>query len=275
MQFHDLYRFAAGGALGGESGWTAAMVGGAGKFYMGDIDHLPDELTRFGDDMRDKGLLRLPFGRTIFEYRTSGQIGIYWVPCEKSEVVEPPINFIAAWLVIRDRDGKIFELSRFLRPVKEFAGRAAPTVMLCPRPTGILVPRERDDVSEEWKRALENFRQMTLRLVMGGIVALISKSCAIDKVEAPEKLNRQRALRGKPPIFEYHAVTIGQPTQPATTNGGHHASPRMHWRRGHYRHWPAGSDHLIPVAPALVGAAERGFVDKDYIVRLGREGSTT
>lgn len=46
--------------------------------------------------------------------------------------------------------------------------------------------------------------------------------------------------------------------------GGTHASPRLHWRRGHIRHLRSG--RKVPVRPTLVGLAERGFIDKDYAV---------
>lgn len=46
----------------------------------------------------------------------------------------------------------------------------------------------------------------------------------------------------------------------ALANG--HASPRLHWRRGHIRHLPSG---ITWVRPPLVGDGEHGTVINDYV----------
>jgi hypothetical protein len=77
-------------------------------------------------------------------------------------------------------------------------------------------------------------------------------SCAnapVQRVPAPAKLNKKRAKKGKRPFPEYLTLHLERPSVSyATTGSGSHASPRPHWRRGHFhrfklrdggyvRHW--------------------------------------
>ena len=70
----------------------------------------------------------------------------------------------------------------------------------------------------------------------------------VTRVEAPEKLNKARVKRGKPPIPPYWRIEPSGPTilipgavpGPAAAKGGTHASPRPHDRRGHPRHLKGG-----------------------------------
>jgi hypothetical protein len=97
------------------------------------------------------------------------------------------------------------------------------------------------------------------------LAALSSKGPEIRTLPAPEKLNKQRAKKGRPPIFEYRIVEIpAWAKAKAEGLGGTHASPRLHWRRGHVRHFRTGCTTLI--RPCLVGVAENGFIHKDYAV---------
>lgn len=100
---------------------------------------------------------------------------------------------------------------------------------------------------------------------ISALAALSSRGPEIRTLPAPAKLNKQRAKKGKPPLFEYRIVEIpAWAKAKAEGLGGTHASPRLHWRRGHVRHLPAGSTTLV--RPCLVGVAENGFIHKDYAV---------
>jgi Protein of unknown function (DUF2786) len=46
--------------------------------------------------------------------------------------------------------------------------------------------------------------------------------------------------------------------------GGTHASPRLHWRRGHIRRLPSGE--CTQVRPCLVGHKSLGQIEKDYVL---------
>jgi hypothetical protein len=77
-------------------------------------------------------------------------------------------------------------------------------------------------------------------------------SCPVTKVPAPDKLNKQRAARGKQPIPAHYDVNVAayithlraQETAARTLQtgrqGGTHASPVPHYRRAHKRHLRSG-----------------------------------
>jgi len=105
----------------------------------------------------------------------------------------------------------------------------------------------------------------TMQFVVSALAALSSKGPEIHTRPAPKDLNKRRARKGKVPIFEYRIVEIpAWAKAKAEGLGGTHASPRLHWRRGHVRHFRTGCTTLI--RPCLVGAAENGFIHKDYAV---------
>lgn len=77
------------------------------------------------------------------------------------------------------------------------------------------------------------------------------------KTEYSDKLNKKRAKRGLPAIMPYHTVYFEVGGKNYNTDGtevgsGTHASPKMHWRRGHVRKLASGK--LTHVRPCLVNA---------------------
>lgn len=80
----------------------------------------------------------------------------------------------------------------------------------------------------------------------------------------PAKIRRKAERKGnKKPIFEYHVLTI-KPGRTTTNSdyGGHHASPRVHLRRGHRREYKPGK--FTWVQPCVVGSKGKGLIHKDY-----------
>ncbi len=86
-------------------------------------------------------------------------------------------------------------------------------------------------------------------------------------IEPDHALQRRRAQRGKPPLFGYKILVIhpGRVEAKSDTIGGHHASPRVHLRRGHIRRLPTMS---VWVQPCVVGDKRRGVVIKEYRVEV-------
>lgn len=102
---------------------------------------------------------------------------------------------------------------------------------------------------------------------MALIVMLMSKGVTTTAVTPSDKLNKARLKRGKPALRESYVVAIdaGRSHVISHDDGsesditGHtRGSPRMHWRRGHFRTLARGTDaeRVVPVAPALVAANE-------------------
>lgn len=80
-----------------------------------------------------------------------------------------------------------------------------------------------------------------------------------------EKLNKKREKRGKTPFFTYKELTIvANGPAPLDDQGGSHASPRVHLRRGHIRRL---AHKTVWVNAAVVGDKSRGMVSKDYRVQ--------
>jgi len=82
--------------------------------------------------------------------------------------------------------------------------------------------------------------------------------------------NRRKMAAGKPPLYDWHTVVI-EPVRPTarTSNGGTHASPRFHDRRGHIRRLQSGRQ--VWVRPCKVGDPTKGAVFKDYAIADVRE----
>jgi hypothetical protein len=84
---------------------------------------------------------------------------------------------------------------------------------------------------------------------------------------APHKLNKHRVKRGLPSIGEVREIVIHHGKNVYAASGqqrGSHASPRMHWRRGHLRRLPSGE--ITNVRPCLVGSVGEA-VKPSYVVR--------
>lgn len=101
--------------------------------------------------------------------------------------------------------------------------------------------------------------------LMTACCLLTAKEAVVETVEAPAKLNAKREKSGRPPLFEHRTISVPSVAKFGAADG-EHASPRLHWRRGHVRKLPSGT--LAGVRPCLVGLAERGVISKDYLVAL-------
>lgn len=78
--------------------------------------------------------------------------------------------------------------------------------------------------------------------------------------------NAKRVRKGKRPLIEFKLITIDGKKKDALPSipVGSHASPRQHWRRGHYRHYKSGK--VVFIDPMLVGDEKNGKIIKDYAV---------
>jgi hypothetical protein len=105
------------------------------------------------------------------------------------------------------------------------------------------------------------------------VIALITRFVqslrkpAIAYVPTAKKslINSTRATKGKGPIlFDWHTVSIAPAQIKREHQGGSHASPRLHDRRGHWRSLRSGKQ--VWVKNCKVGDASKGVVFKDYKV---------
>jgi hypothetical protein len=114
---------------------------------------------------------------------------------------------------------------------------------------------------------LKNKMEMSASLLYLPVLALMKAlrctNVEIQKEEFPKAVNKRRAKVGKPLGIDKHTLVIKNEGPHATIGfGGTHASPRLHFRRGHIRRLKA---HSVWVRQCLVG--REGFVDKDYRIQ--------
>lgn len=83
---------------------------------------------------------------------------------------------------------------------------------------------------------------------------------------SPNPANKKRMAKGKKPLFDWHTVEI-KPQVPARGEhqGGTHASPRPHWRRGHWR--VKNMPKPVWIETTFIKGSGEGQIFKDYVVK--------
>jgi hypothetical protein len=105
---------------------------------------------------------------------------------------------------------------------------------------------------------------MLLQQVRASCVGMDAKVIETEVVRAPEKLNKAWVKRGRAPLVDYHTLDLTRRRRSASTlptESGTHATPRCHFRRGHWRHY---ANFKTWIRWTLVGDPDLGFVDKHY-----------
>lgn len=135
--------------------------------------------------------------------------------------------------------------------------------------------REQVEMMREEFGGIEMLKLRAMRDLSQETAAIIDLCLALNvpgadypKRPAPAKLNKKRLSRGKPPLYEYTILDIDPMRPQAARNpsqGGTHASPRFHLRRGHLRRLRSGK--VVHVRATSVGDATRGTVGKDYRIK--------
>lgn len=111
----------------------------------------------------------------------------------------------------------------------------------------------------DYRGMIQNIEDFLLSLQQKSQTAYVPKA-------RKSLINSRRAAKGKgPALFDWHTVVI-TPAQASTPHqGGTHASPRLHDRRGHWRTYPSGKKGWVKACK--VGDASKGVVFKDYEVK--------
>ena len=103
------------------------------------------------------------------------------------------------------------------------------------------------------------------KMTLGGGEMMVS-------IPTPEEIaiNRKRIHKGKKPLVEFRLINIESKVSLPSVPHGSHASPRLHWRRGHWRTAPK-SGKKVWIDPMLVGDEENGKIIKDYAIGKYKE----
>jgi len=80
-------------------------------------------------------------------------------------------------------------------------------------------------------------------------------------------INRKRINKGKKPLVEFRMITVDGNKHDTLKSlpQGTHASPRLHWRRGHWLTM-RNSGKKVWIDPMLIGDEKNGKIIKDYAV---------
>lgn len=122
------------------------------------------------------------------------------------------------------------------------------------------------------KKVSEESMRGILATVGGWLQSLTPGQSAYKPEPRKSLINSKRRAKGLGPVlFDWHTVTIEPPKPKTGHQGGQHASPRMHDRRGHWRSLKTGK--RVWVRDCKVGDASKGAVFKDYRIGTHKEGA--
>jgi hypothetical protein len=108
--------------------------------------------------------------------------------------------------------------------------------------------------------------QFVGRQFKAACIALDAEVAETEIVRTPEKLNAARERRGQSRLPDYHVLNLANrkryaPLPPDLVSGEKRNSPRLHFRRGHDRHY---ANYKVWIKWQLVGNPDLGFIDKHY-----------
>jgi len=113
-----------------------------------------------------------------------------------------------------------------------------------------------------------NEMQMVIHRAMSAIYMMTFHDGEVyASIPTPRQIqvNQKKIRKGKTPLIEFKLITItGKKRELPSVPHGSHASPKQHWRRGHWRSYRSGKRSWV--APMLVGDEENGKVVKDYAI---------
>lgn len=109
--------------------------------------------------------------------------------------------------------------------------------------------------------------QVSASSMLAGLAVLNCSNIVTRRHDPDPKLQKARAKRGKQPLFSYHTLEIDPQAsrEAGVDQGGTHASPRVHLRRGHIRKFAPGK--WCWVRETIVRGITPGMVHKDYALK--------
>ena len=127
-------------------------------------------------------------------------------------------------------------------------------------PQGVKV----NPLDEDKEKVSPDLIRGLLATVGAWLLSLSPRSVAYTPKARKSLINSKRAAKGKGPVlFDWHTVEVAPPAPKNEHQGGTHASPRLHDRRGHWRTIKK-TGKRVWVRNCKVGDASKGVVFKDY-----------
>lgn len=144
---------------------------------------------------------------------------------------------------------------------------------------GTIVPVWMEEATDQQKEWIMREFTLNLNLLELSVRILNCKNIQMDRVKAPEALNRKRARAGKLPIQDYHILNVFKPgvKQEYRPGSAPTGSTRMHLCRGHIKTFtkehPLMGKHVGSYwwESQLRGRQENGTIGKEYAVHLQQQ----
>lgn len=225
----------------------------------------------FADQLAEHQLLRLPFPAVVFQL---GPIVddepnlVPWLSVEHHYVA-------LAWQDGNDIKGRLYVIGKSGECSSGEATYHVPNGMTAQRlmtdhslaKSSIIGDPQIEGISPAEHEVERAGLAFFLLVMFGGLGCLNSSGIEIEAKRTPKFINLQRKKKSEAPIFGHNLVKIdlSKVQMPGWVQAGNsHASPRLHWRRGHVRRLSSGKMSIV--RPCLVGDPSRGAVSKDYRV---------
>jgi hypothetical protein len=251
---------------------TRKLLDEAAKFDLGEIDKENSQvLFDTGRNCAKEGLLILPFETTyveadIVDGRARRRVALLFSPasrCFDQEIFEEHPEFIGetAAIIFR-RSNKVDAAGHFWKLP------AHKTIVFegCCSTSSVPAAKELADYTSMTDSDLQEIGSFSCSMLYIMHSLLNARGIELKTEFAPIKLNKKRADKNKPPLYEHHILEIGgySSTGRVLGVGASHASPRSHWRRGHIRtiHRGMSNQKQIIIPASLINGP--GFVSKDY-----------
>jgi hypothetical protein len=204
-----------------------------------------------------RGLLPLPYPLVWYEFTAGGTRSCFLVEEEGG----------TRWVL--ERFDWLPSIHLVLADIQTVIDRAAPALNIAElsiRHTGNKTLYDR--IPEPRRSFLFNPNDASFIIYL--TLMLNSRTTERIPASAPPKLNRARIKRGVTPLADHRVVRIvpDRFIQTSAALGGHHASPRLHWRRSHIRtlHRGTKQEFVTLIPRVLVGRADLGEVSHEYRV---------
>lgn len=204
---------------------------------------------QFAGEMYDRGLFQLPYPQVFYTGDASPKSGFLLMAGKESGLIGvvlgpaflPDGTALSLPLLGFDVTGDKIETARV-------DWKSLTTGRHASRKTG------KTWEEEDYQNAVEK----ALSFALGATCMLMSKDVETRPEPVPERLNRKRAQQGRALVGPRVTVLI-RPEKVAAYRQADQddregrKSPRMHWRRGHFRR--VREDLVLPIPPTIVNAA--------------------
>lgn len=202
---------------------------------------IPQLYPKFGESLALSGVLRLPFPKMFLEFDTIDD--------------DPDLSRLVLFCHEHKSDNAKFPISIFIHMLckekrKEWFFNPTPVQLLTGKPCDKLCVICRD----------KEYAAYDVITCLSGLGVLAHNSLLSRNVIIPKQVHKARF--NKLPLYDFKIVNIGPPDAIRKPSIGTHASPALHWRRGHYRKLRNGS--LTAISACLVGDPSNGIINKIY-----------